>query len=60
MIPWHNQTIAFEMMVAADSNQDGVIDFEGRLTYHIKAQINDRHFPDDNFRWILMKYLNHN
>ena len=40
------------MMVAVDSNGDGIIDFEGRLTDHIKAQINGRHFPDDNFRWI--------
>ena len=50
--------IAFELMEALDSNDDTHIDFEGRLTYHIKAQINGCHFPDI-FKWILMKYLNH-
>ena len=46
-------------MEALDSNGDTRIDFGGRLTYHIKTQINDRHFPDDIFKLILMKYLNH-
>ena len=46
-------------MVAVDSNDDTQIGFAGRLTYHIKAQINGRHFPDDIIRGILMKYLNH-
>ena len=49
-LPWYNRTTALELMVAVDSNNDAQIDFAGRLTYHIKAQINGRHFPDDNFR----------
>ena len=59
LISWNNRATAFELMEDVDNNDDTHIDFAGRLTNHIKAQINGRHFPDDIFKWILMIYLNH-
>ena len=50
---------AYQLMKDVDGNDDRRIDFAGRLTYHIKSRINGRHFPDDIFKWILIKYLDH-